>query len=265
MTKVENKAFAPSGNVIILHKRNIEKALEQPTLVRDQLIQDLAAFMGLRTREITTLRWENVNLGDGYLYVLDSKKHNLHPLPIDWRVAELLAKHMKEAEDPTQGWVLRPSPGPIKRSAIGKPLSNTRIQYLVKYYAREAGIPNWQQYNPRLFRCFFAKIWVTEKRDVKILQTLMRHSDLTMTMRYVSRIVFWEDVEREFDRVQTGPFERRLKKLNLDSPVVRQCLNCPARHVCKYIDQAVESEWATGCRFYVQITGLQAPSQKVSV
>ncbi len=154
--------------------------------------------------------------------------------------------------------IIRPLPDVnIKKSALGKPISNSAIEQVIKGYARDVNIRNWRNYNPTLLRAYFAAEWVSQKRSLKILQVFMRHNELSTTMRYVSRIIFCEEMQGEFDRIQTGPFEKLMEKpsLNkmLESPIVRQCMKCPARLVCRHADEAVQSEWATGCRFYPKI------------
>jgi hypothetical protein len=85
---------------------------------------------------------------------------------------------------------------------------------------------------------------------------MMRHNSLSMTFRYVSKILFWSEIMREFDRIHQKQ-GRRMKKLTvkemLENPVARQCLMCPAVSVCRYADEAVHNEFAEGCRFFRQI------------
>lgn len=248
----------PLFNVIVLVQRDIQKLVQHPKILRDQLIIELPRLQAFRTREIATLRWELVNEDDRWIYVENSKKDHLFPLPLQWQLAPLLKQFRQEMGQPKNGWVIRPLPTVnVKKSALGKPISNTAIEGVVKEYAREAGIFNWKSYTPTLLRAYFAAEWFRQKRNLKMLQTMMRHNELPTTMHYVSRIVFWEDLEAEFDRIQRIPTIRSVKKSELtktlDNPMASTCLKCPARFVCKHIDEAMESEWAESCRFYPKI------------
>jgi len=248
----------PVFNFVVLRKDDIEKLVEHPKILRDQIIIDFSRLQALRTHEIATERWENVDLENSYIHVLDSKKRVRIMLPLHWHLAELLIRYKEQITPAEDDWIVKPLPSVnVKKSAWGKPISNEAIQNVVKGYAKEAEIFDWRRYNPTLLRAYFAAEWVRQKRSLKMLQLMMRHNSLSTTIRYVSKIVFWRELEAEFDSVQRIPTERRLKKLNfsemLERPIAKQCLQCPANSVCKYIDEAVQSEWAEGCRFFPEI------------
>lgn len=250
-----NPSHNATLNAIIIHRANIEKLVARKKNVRDQLIIDLPRLQGFRTGEVSTLRWEYVDFNREQITVLDSKKHILVTLPLHWRVARLLEKYRRKSK--SDGWVIRPLESWNIKHNDDKPITSDTLQNVVKWYAEEAGIPDWHRYNPTLLRAYFAADWVSEKRSLKILQTLMRHNDLPTTLHYVGRIVFWEDMEAEFHRIQRVPkpqrrTEKTVSKI-LENPVAKQCMNCPANIVCKHVGEAVASEWATGCRLYPKI------------
>lgn len=245
-------------NFVVLRQDDIESLVEHPKILRDQIVIDFSRLQALRTGEIATERWKDVNLELGFISVLDSKKRVPILLPLHWRLAELLMEYKEEIVPAEDDWIVKPLPSVnVKKSAWGKPISNEAIANVVKWYAREAGIFDWIRYNPTLLRAYFAADWVRRKRNLKMLQLMMRHNNLITTMHYVSKIVFWGELEAEFDRVQRNPSERRMKKLSvsemLERPMAKQCLSCPAVSVCKYVDEAVQSEWADGCRFFKEI------------
>jgi len=249
-----NAAF----NFVLLRQDDIKKLVEYPKILRDQIIIDFSRLQALRTHEIATERWENVDLENGFIHVLDSKKRVWVLLPLHWCLAEQLMEYKEEVAPAEDDWIIKPLPSVnVKKSAWGKPISNEAIANVVKGYAREAEVFDWRRYNPTLLRAYFAAEWVRRKRSLKMLQLMMRHNSLSTTIGYVSKIVFWDELEAEFDRVQRIPTERRMKKLSfsemLERPMAKQCLRCPAVSVCKYVDEAVQSEWAEGCRFFRQI------------
>jgi len=250
-----NAAF----HFVLLRQDDIDRLVEHPKSLRDQIIIDCSRLQGLRTHEIATERWSNVDLDNGFISVLDSKKRVPVMLPLHWRLAEQLMRLKEEMEPIKDDWIIRPSPNVnVKRSAWGKPISNDAIHDVVKGYAMESGIFDWRRYNSTLLRAYFAADWVRQKRNLKMLQFMMRHNSLAMTFRYVGKILFWSELQREFDRVQRNPNQkRRMKKLNvsemLENPIARQCLKCPAVSVCKYADEAVQNEYADGCRFFREI------------
>lgn len=247
-----NAAF----NFVLLRQNDINSLVEYPKNLRDQVIIDFSRLQALRTREIATERWSDVDLENLLISVLDSKKRVSIMLPLHWRLAELLRRYREETLPSEEDYIVQ-SLYSVDESEPAQPLSCKAIQNVVKGYARDADIFDWSRYNPTLLRAYFAADWVRQRRSLKMLQYMMRHNSLAMTFRYVGKILFWSEIEREFDRVQQKPFERRMKKSNLsemlENPVAKQCLQCPAVNVCKYADEAVQSKWAEGCRYFRQI------------
>jgi len=236
----------------------MDKLVAHPKTLRDQIIIDFSRLQGLRTHEITTLQWSVLNLENGFIYVLDSKKRVRVLLPLHWRLAEQLQILKEETCPDEDDWIIRPAEGVnIKRSAWGKPISNDAVHDVVKRVARDAGIFDWSRYNSTLLRAYFAADWVRQKRSLKMLQYMMRHNSLAMTFRYVSKILFWSELEREFSRIQESNIDKRLKNLSVaelsESSVAKQCLRCPAVKVCKYVDKAVQNKYADGCRYFHEI------------
>jgi len=209
-------------NFILLRQCDVKKLVEYPKILRDQIIIDFSRLQALRTHEIATERWENVDLQNSYIHVLDSKKRVRILLPLDWRLAKLLMEYKEEVTPAEDDWIIKPLPSVnVKKSAWGKPISNEAIANVVKWYAREAGIFEWSRYNPTLLRAYFAAEWVRRKRSLKMLQLMMRHNSLSTTIHYVSKIVFWRELEAEFDSIQRIPTERRVKKLNVSEMLER--------------------------------------------
>lgn len=252
-------SYPSSAKPIIIHRRDVEKLLAYPKKPRNQLIHELAAYMGFRTGEIVAQRIEWIDYESGRCYVRDSKKHRLYPIPLNYQVAKLAAK---VAADRTEGLLIRRYEGMGRgESRLDKPLSTKEIWCLVRRHARKAGIPNWQEYTPRLLRHYFAATFAKGRNgkpgNIEVLRRILRHRSLATTQVYLSRLIFFEDVQAEYDRIHALPIERRDEKNvtyeMLSSPIAQQCKECPARFVCRHVDEALNSEWASGCKFYAKI------------
>jgi len=245
-------------NFIILRQEDIQRLVEYPKILRDQIIIDFSRLQGFRTKEIAVTRWQDINLEDGFIRVSDSKKQISVLLPLHWHLTEQLMRHKQEQHPRENDYVISHLPEVnIPSSSVGKPFNNNTIRNIVKDYAREAGIYDWQRYNPTLLRAYFAADWFRQRRSLKMLQYMMRHNNLQVTFRYVSKILFWSEIQREFERVQESNIDKRLKNLSvaelLESSVAKQCLRCPAVKVCKYVDEAIHNEYADGCRYFREI------------
>lgn len=247
---------------IIIHRRDIEKLLAYPKKPRNQLIHELAAYMGFRTGEICTERIEWMDVDSGKCYVEDSKKRVLYPIPLNYSVAKL-AQNIAEGRD--EGLLILRFEGRWRsrrgESNLDKPIKPAAIWGIVRRAARKAGIKNWQEVNPRLLRHYFAATFAKGKNNkpgnIEALRRILRHDSLISTQFYLARLFFFEDIQAEYDRIHALPIERRSEKNlsyeMLSSPVAQQCKECPARLVCKHVDEALNSEWASGCKFYPQI------------
>jgi len=217
--------------------------------------------MGLRTGEITTARIENMNLESGNIYITNSKKHHLYPVPVSYDVATLAQKVIG---DRTEGWLIQRRKG-FTGKREGKSLSINALWHIPRRYACKAGIQHWQQYNLRLLRHYFAATFAKGKNgklgNIEALRRILRHKNLARTQIYLSRLVFWEDIQQEFNRLQKLPLKRRNMNVNslvneglasarISTLYREQCSLCEHERVCRHVDQAASSEWADSCRFF---------------
>lgn len=248
----------PPGPITILRRGDFATLLKQPQILRDKLVIRLPIKLGLRTREVATIAVEDIDLDEGFLWVLDSKKYEYFPVPLDWGTAQLLDQQIADRKE---GWLLRPLPqATVRKDAVGKALSNNAIQGVWRCYAKEAGLVNWNRVTPRLGRCYFIRDWLSRGGDIAVLCKITRHTNVADLWTYAQRLVFWEEIVSEFERVQAVPeTSRRLDKSDLlkllENEQAKQCASCPARLVCKYLNEAVQSEWSTGCKHYEKIIG----------
>lgn len=255
-----SSAYPSRAKPIIIHRSDVDKLLATRKKPRNQLIHELAAYMGFRTGEICTERIEWFDYETGKCYVRDSKKLELYPIPLNYRVAKLAAK---VAGDKDEGLLIKRYQGGrairIGDSRYEEPLTGDAVWQVVRRHARKAGIRNWRDYNPRLLRHYFAASFAKGKDDkpgnLEVLRRILRHTSLLRTQIYLSRLIFFEDVQEEYNRIHKLPVEReeKLSYKKLNNLTTQQCLACPARSVCKHIEEAINAEWATGCKFYAEI------------
>jgi hypothetical protein len=115
----------------------------------------------------------------------------------------------------------------------GYPLSIQEIWHIIQKVGRDAGIDG---FNPRMLRQYFAANWAhTEHKSLPTLQQILRHKSLETTSIYVGKLVFFEDVQAEYDGIQNGP-------LAPDSI----CHGCSIVNVCKF---APLPGCASSCRY----------------
>jgi hypothetical protein len=151
-----------------------------------------------------------------------------------------------------QEWVIDRDPRSPGWRQLTTHLSLENLEHILKKWARLAGCETWQRMRVYDLRHFFAANWAYPpdgKRpgNLHALSKILRHSTST-TQIYLGRLVFYEDVQAEYNRLQTSPFVQDVPAVGNDF-FDSNCRVCISRPTCKYVDQAMTSPWASGCRF----------------
>jgi len=175
--KIEKKA--PS----ILTSKEIELLLEQPKDVdlkgtRDKAMLEFAYATGMRVTEIISLNISDVDLDAGYVICKTGSKTRNIPL------GTMSLKALKE-------YVLEARPVIIKSedekalfvNINGKRLTRQGFWKIVKYYKEQAHIT--KDITPHVLRHSFATHLLQNGADLKAIQTMLGHSDISSTQVYM--------------------------------------------------------------------------------
>lgn len=239
-----------AGEAIIIRRSDVEHVHDyarQNACPRDFLIIHIPMKIGLRNSEIRTLRIENIDFENRSFEVLDSKKYELFPLPLDMLSLELIKDLVGDKQE---GYVFTHL-GSWTQVKADEPLSRVEIWQIFHDIALEAGV---KDFNPRMARHYFAVHWaVVEKKSVVTLQRILRHKSLAITQIYLGKLVFFEDIQTEFEGIQNQPIldQTRLSDALRISPN-SICEGCGYVEFCKF---APLPSCASECRF--------KPEQKV--
>lgn len=152
---------------------------------RDHLMLQLMRY-GLRCGEIVGWRGlPGIRVGDlrgegvwvkGKGYARGIVQDRLVPLP-----SELVRQMQQYAALPTSGQIGFSGDRKIF------PISEVRAEKIVKYYARKAGIDDWDRVGPHRLRAFFATDAKDRGLDAFTIRDLMRHKNITTTNLYVGQ------------------------------------------------------------------------------
>ena len=175
--KVEKKI--PS----VLTSQEVELLLEQPKNVdlkgiRDKAMLEFAYATGMRVTEIINLNIEDVNLEGEYVICrVGSKQRNI-PL------GSLSLKALKEYIDEARPILIRNE----KEKALfvnvnGQRLTRQGFWKIVKYYKEQAHIT--KDITPHVLRHSFATHLLQNGADLKAIQTMLGHSDISSTQVYM--------------------------------------------------------------------------------
>ena len=226
--------------------------------LRDYCLIRIPMKCGLRPGEIRNLQWRQIDFDNLTIKVMDSKKHRLRLVPMDPLTAEYLKQ--LEYEQKEGVWVIQRDTqrGLSAWRDLEKPLSYDALDKIVKKWGRAAGCQTWKQMNLYMLRHFFAAHWIyVKKGSIHTLSRILGHESVATTQIYLNRLVFYEDLQSEYRRLQSGPI---LESANSNLPPKvgnwffdKFCRTCMHQATCRFIDEAMSSQWASGCRYYKKI------------
>jgi len=124
----------------------------------------------------------------------------------------LVAKHAEEALDArSEGYVICNESTAWRGRDL--PLTTTAIWYVWRKYGQLLGLyPSPSEYSPIVGRRFFAAEWFYgQGLSLASLSKIMRHNNIETTARYVSQLIFYEDLKRDYDRFQLRLMEDLMK------------------------------------------------------
>ncbi len=167
----------------ILTSKEVELLLEQPKDVdlkgiRDKAMLEFAYATGMRVTEIISLDIEDVNLEEGYvLCKFGSKQRNI-PL------GSLSLKALKEYIEESRPYLIKDeSVNALFVNINGKRLTRQGFWKIVKYYKEQAHIT--KDITPHVLRHSFATHLLQNGADLKAIQTMLGHSDISSTQVYM--------------------------------------------------------------------------------
>jgi len=166
-----------------LHAREIERLLESidPNVHlgrRDRTMLELFYSSGLRLSELCGLRLEMVDLEDGFVRI-SGKGNKTRVVRVGGMAREAITDYLAH-ERPKL--VTKRTSSHLFLSIRGDPLSPDRVRQIVKERARLAGIE--QNVYPHLLRHSFATHLLEGGADLRVIQELLGHADISTTQVY---------------------------------------------------------------------------------
>ena len=167
----------------ILTSKEIELLLDQPKDVdlkgtRDKAMLEFAYATGMRVTEIISLDIDDVNLEEGYVVCRFGSKQRNIPL------GSLSLKALKEYIEESRPYLIRDEN--VKALFVninGKRLTRQGFWKIVKYYKEQAHIT--KDITPHVLRHSFATHLLQNGADLKAIQMMLGHSDISSTQVYM--------------------------------------------------------------------------------
>ncbi|MEI6713284.1 MAG: site-specific tyrosine recombinase/integron integrase [Verrucomicrobiota bacterium] len=166
-----------------LNEQQIERLLESipetgPLTLRNRAIFETLYACGLRVSELCGARLENLDLENRILRVT-GKGDKTRVLPVGTKAAEAIEVYLAR-ERPEL--VRKQTRSHLFLSVRGHALTPDRIWQLVKELAQMAGLPS--NVYPHLLRHSFATHLLENGADLRIIQELLGHADISTTQIY---------------------------------------------------------------------------------
>ncbi|MGB9093913.1 MAG: site-specific tyrosine recombinase XerD [Gallionella sp.] len=166
-----------------LSDQDVEQLLAAPDVqthlgLRDRTMFEVLYATGLRVSELVTLRISQASMDMGVVRVMGKgSKERLVPLgeeALDW-----LQRYMADGRGVLLG---RQQTDALFVTARGEGMTRQMFWYLIKKYARQGGLH--KPLSPHTLRHAFATHLLNHGADLRVVQMLLGHSDISTTQIY---------------------------------------------------------------------------------
>ena len=167
----------------ILTSKEVEILLEQPKNIdlkgiRDKAMLEFAYASGMRVTEIISLNIEDINFEDGVVSCKSGNRSRIIPL------GKMSLNALKEYVDNARNILVKSE----KETALfvnlnGKRLTRQGFWKIIKYYQEQANIT--KDITPHTLRHSFATHLLQNGADLKSIQMMLGHSDISSTQVYM--------------------------------------------------------------------------------
>jgi integrase/recombinase XerD len=166
-----------------LNEMQVEQLLDSidtkvPLGLRDRAMIEVLYASGLRISELANARLENFSVEDRILRVT-GKGNKTRLVPVGRKACEALASYLS-SERPRL--VKHRSGSEIFLSERGTKLTTARIWQIVKKHSRQSGLET--NIYPHLLRHSFATHLLSNGADLRIIQEMLGHADISTTQVY---------------------------------------------------------------------------------
>ncbi|KLU73872.1 MAG: hypothetical protein RHS_0347 [Robinsoniella sp. RHS] len=168
----------------VLTMEEVVLLLEQPGRatpkeIRDKAMLELLYATGMRVSELISLRVQDINLNMDYVLCKEGDKERF--IPFGKAAETALKKYLSES----RAVLLKDSENEcLFVNCSGKPMSRQGFWKLIKQYTTKANIT--KDITPHTLRHSFALHLVQNGADLRAVQEMLGHSDISTTQMYVN-------------------------------------------------------------------------------
>jgi len=152
--------------------------IRTPEGIRDRAILEFMYATGLRISEVVNLSVSDVNLNKGYLRCL-GKGNKERIVPIGKKAIKYLEKYIREVRPKYVKDLLATN---LFLTRLGRPFTRQGLWKLIKGYSRR--VRTGKNITPHTLRHSFATHMLSRGADLRVIQELLGHADITTTQIY---------------------------------------------------------------------------------
>lgn len=166
-----------------LNEQEVEDLLDAPDTsepigLRDRAMLELLYASGLRVSELVTIKVTEVSTQDGVVRVT-GKGNKTRLVPMGEEAADWIIRYLKHARPEILQRKMSDALFVTNRAAA---MTRQAFWYLIKRYAVQAGIH--KPMSPHVLRHAFATHLLNHGADLRVVQMLLGHSDISTTQIY---------------------------------------------------------------------------------
>jgi len=157
----------------VLSKEEVKSLLKSITNQKSKLMITLLYSAGLRVSELISLKVENLNFKEKVGYVKQGKGRKDRMFNLPENLLEILKSYADSQKEKNMGYLF---------SGRNPKLSARNIQKIVARASKKAGIE--KEVHPHTLRHSFATHLLENGVDIRMIQELLGHNDLSTTQIY---------------------------------------------------------------------------------
>lgn len=168
----------------IMTPDEVVRLLEQPSgnslkEIRDKAMLELLYATGIRVTELITLKLSDINMQMNFILCRDRTKERV--IPFGTAAKNALTKYLSGTRD---AMLENKMSDILFVNCSGQPMSRQGFWKLIKYYAKKADIK--ADITPHTLRHSFAAHLVENGADLRSVQEMLGHSDISTTQIYAN-------------------------------------------------------------------------------
>lgn len=172
----------------ILSVEEVDLLMNQPDTdtikgLRDKAMLEILYATGIRVSELIHLRMNDLNLTLGYISCKEADKERV--IPFGKTAGEALKQYLEHGRS---GLLREEACDFLFLNCSGKPMSRQGFWKVLKGYGKSAGITS--DLTPCILRHSFAAHLLQNGADLKSVQEMLGHSDISATQMYLNMGIF---------------------------------------------------------------------------